>query len=253
MIVFVTGASSGIGAAIARRFAREPAARLVLAARRTERLTDLAASLPVPTHVVALDVRDRSAVEAAVGALPADFAAIDVLVNNAGLALGLSPAHEASLDDWDAMFDTNIRGLAYVTRAVLPGMVARARGHVINMGSVAGTYPYPGANAYGASKAFVSQFSLDLRADLHGTQVRVTSIEPGMVSGTEFSEVRFHGDTARAAGVYQGVDALLPEDIAEAVAWCALQPARVNINRVELMPVVQAFGPFAVRRGSESR
>jgi len=246
VIVLVTGASSGIGAAVARRFAREPGVKLVLAARRADRLEALA--LPVPTHLLPLDVRDRHAVRAAIEGLPAEFADVDVLVNNAGLALGLAPAQEASLDDWDAMIDTNVRGLAYVTRAVLPGMVARDRGHVIQLGSVAGTYPYPGGNVYGATKAFVAQLSLDLRADLLGTRVRVTSVEPGMVSGTEFSDVRFHGDSTRAAGVYEGVQALTPEDVAEAIAWCALQPAHVNVNRIELMPVAQAFGPFAVRR-----
>lgn len=246
MIVLVTGATSGIGAAVAARFARD-GARLVLAGRRTERLAAL--DLGVPTHVVSLDVRDRAAVEAAVAGLPADFADVDVLVNNAGLALGLAPAQAASLEDWETMVDTNIKGVMYLTRALLPGMVARRRGHVVMLGSVAGTYPYPGGNVYGATKAFVAQLALDLRADLLGTGVRVTSIEPGMVGGTEFSDVRFHGDHDRAAATYQGLRPLGPEDVAEAVAWCAHQPAHVNVNRLELMPTAQAFGPFAVHRG----
>lgn len=247
MIVFVTGASSGFGAAIARRFARD-GARLVVAARRHERLEALASGLEVPTHIVPLDVRDRAAVEAAVAALPPDFSAIDLLVNNAGLALGLEPAHKASLEDWERMVDTNIKGLIYVTRAVLPGMVERGRGHVVNMGSIAGEWPYPGGNAYGASKAFVRQFSLNLRADLLGTSIRVTDIEPGLAGGTEFSEVRFHGDRKRAAGVYDGTQPLTAEDVADTVHWVASRPAHVNVNTLSIMPVGQAFGPLPVHR-----
>jgi 3-hydroxy acid dehydrogenase/malonic semialdehyde reductase len=246
MIVLVTGATSGIGAAVATRFAAE-GARLVLAGRRTERLAAL--DLGVPTHLLSLDVRDRRAVEAAIAGLPAEFADVDVLVNNAGLALGLAPAQAASLEDWETMVDTNVKGVMYLTRALLPGMVARRRGHVLMIGSVAGTYPYPGGNVYGATKAFVAQLSLDLRADLLGTGVRVTSIEPGMVGGTEFSDVRFHGDHGRARATYDGLRPLGPEDVAEAVVWCARQPAHVNVNRLELMPTAQAFGPFAVHRG----
>jgi len=173
---------------------------------------------------------------------------VDVLVNNAGLALGLEPAHRASLDDWDTMVDTNIKGLMYVTRAVLPGMVERGRGHVVNIGSVAAEWPYPGGNAYGASKAFVHQFSLNLRADLLGTPVRVTDLEPGLCSGTEFSQVRFHGDEARAAKVYDKTEPLTAEDVADAVHWVATRPAHVNVNTLSLMPVGQAFGPLAVHR-----
>src|SRR5271163_1767916 len=185
--VFVTGASSGFGAAVARRFAAT-GARVVAAARRADRLTKLAAELGPLVLPVTLDVRDRAAVAAVVDGLPAEFAEIDVLVNNAGLALGQDPAQSADLDDWDQMIDTNCKGLVYCTRAILPGMVARRRGHVISLGSVAGTYPYPGGNVYGGSKAFVHQFSLDLRSDLHGTGVRVTCVEPGMAD-TEFSTV----------------------------------------------------------------
>jgi 3-hydroxy acid dehydrogenase / malonic semialdehyde reductase len=248
MIVLVTGATSGFGAAIARRFAIEGHA-VIAAGRRRERLTHLERELGgLQVHTMVLDVRDRAAIAAALEALPPELGAIEVLVNNAGLALGLEPAHEADLDAWDEMVDTNIKGLMYLTRALLPGMVARRHGHVINIGSVAGTYPYPGGNVYGATKAFVHQFSLNLRADLAGTKVRVSSIEPGMVGGTEFSTVRFGGDASRAARVYEGADALLPEDVAEAVHWVARQPARVNVNTLELMPVNQSFGPLVIHR-----
>ena len=243
--MFVTGASAGFGAAITRRFAAD-GDQVVVSARRAGRLTELAKELGDAVLPVALDVQDRAAVAEAVASLPAEFAEIDVLVNNAGLALGLEPAYEADLDQWDQMIDTNCRGLTYCTRAILPGMVARRRGHVINLGSIAGTYPYPGGNVYGATKAFVHQFSLDLRADLHGTGVRVTSVEPGLVGGTEFSVVRFDGDQARAGQVYRGVHPLGPEDVAETVHWTASLPPHVNINVVEMMPVTQSFGPLPV-------
>ena len=247
MIVFVTGATSGFGAAIARRFARD-GHRIIAAGRRVDRLDALRAELGDAVFTVPLDVRDRAAVERAVAALPGDLAAIDLLVNNAGLALGLEPAQRASLDDWERMVDTNVKGLMTMTRAVLPGMVARDRGHVINIGSTAARWPYAGANVYGATKAFVHQFSLNLRADLLGTRVRVTVVDPGMVAGTEFSNVRFHGDDARAAQVYEGADPLTPEDVAETVSWVATLPARVNVNAIELMPVSQSFAGLAVAR-----
>ncbi|MBY0338274.1 MAG: SDR family NAD(P)-dependent oxidoreductase [Acetobacteraceae bacterium] len=248
MLVFITGATAGFGLAIARRFAAD-GARIVAAGRRTKRLDALAAELGRDrVHTLALDVRDRNAVEAAVAGLPTDFAAIDLLVNNAGLALGLEPAQAADLDDWDRMVDTNCKGLMYVTRAVLPRMVARGRGHVVNIGSTAGEFPYPGGNVYGATKAFVRQFSLNLRADLWGTPVRVTDIEPGLVGGTEFSNVRFKGDDAKAAGIYAGADPLTPDDVAEAVHWVATLPPRVNINVLQMMPVGQAFGPLRVKK-----
>ena len=171
-----------------------------------------------------------------------------MLVNNAGLALGLEPAQDAVLENWERMIDTNCTGLVYVTRAVLPGMVSRRRGHVVNMGSIAGTYPYPGGNVYGATKAFVHQLSLDLRADLHGTGVRVTCIEPGLIGGTEFSEVRFAGDAERAAALYAGTAPLTPEDIASAVEWATSQPEHVNVNVIELMPVSQSFAALPVDR-----
>jgi len=248
MIVFVTGATSGFGAAIARRFATA-GHRVIAAGRRADRLAELADALGRDKVLpLILDVRDREAVAAAVAALPPEFAEIDLLVNNAGLALGLEPAQKADLDNWDTMVDTNVKGLMYMTRAVLPGMVSRNRGHVINIGSTAGAYAYPGGNAYGATKAFVRQFSLNLRADLQGTRVRVTDVAPGLVGGTEFSSVRFSGDQARVEKVYEGADALTPDDIAETVFWAATLPARVNINFVEVMPVTQSFGPLAIHR-----
>jgi 3-hydroxy acid dehydrogenase/malonic semialdehyde reductase len=248
--VFVTGASSGFGAATVRRFA-SAGARVVAAARRLDRLEDLATELGPQILPVTLDVRDRDAVFAAVALLPPEFAGIDVLVNNAGLALGLGPAQDADLDEWDQMIDTNCKGLTYCTRAILPGMVARGRGHVINLGSVAGSYPYPGGNVYGGSKAFVHQFSLNLRSDLHGTGVRVTSVEPGMAD-TEFSTVRFGGDKAQADAVYAGMQPMTPDDIAEAIYWAAAQPAHVNVNRIELMATAQSFAPFQVARQAQA-
>ena len=245
-IVFVTGASSGFGAAVTRRFAAA-GARIVAAARRADRLKDLAAELGPRLLPVTLDVRDRTAVNDTVAALPPDFAAVDVLVNNAGLALGLGPAQEADLDEWDQMIDTNCKGLVYCTRAILPGMVARRRGHVINLGSVAGTYPYPGGNVYAGTKAFVHQFSLDLRSDVHGTGVRVTSVEPGMAD-TEFSTVRFSGDKSKADAVYAGMQPMTADDIAEAIYWAAAMPQHVNVNVIELMATAQSFAPFQVAR-----
>ncbi len=248
MIVFVTGASAGFGTAIARRFVKD-GHRVVATARRLDRLQALAEELGEALLPLELDVRDREAVAAVPDALPPGFAEIDLLVNNAGLALGLEPAHQASLDDWQDMIDTNCSGLVQVTRALLPGMVARQRGHVINIGSTAGNWPYAGGNVYGATKAFVRQFSLNLRTDLHGTGLRVSNVEPGLCGGTEFSNVRFHGDDARAAGVYANVQPLTAEDIAESVHWIATLPAHVNVNEIELMPVAQSFGGLAVHRG----
>ena len=247
-VVLVTGASAGFGSAIARRFA-EDGARVVLAARRLDRIEALAAEIGERAHAIELDVRNRAAVEFEIANLPADFAGIDVLVNNAGLALGLEPAHEASLDDWETMVDTNVKGLMTVTRAVLPGMVERQRGHVVNIGSIAGEWPYPGGNVYGATKAFVRQFSLNLKADLAGTPVRVSNVEPGLCGGTEFSNVRFHGDDAKAENVYANTTPLTADDIADVVHWIATRPAHVNINTISLMPVVQAFAGMKVQKG----
>ena len=247
-VAFVTGASSGFGAAIARRYARA-GVRVVATARRLDRLAALVDEFGEDfIFISGLDVRDRDAIERLVASLPPEFAEVDVLVNNAGVALGLDPAQEADLDDWKQMIETNCTGLVYVTRVLLPGMVSRRRGHVVNMGSIADTYPYPGGNVYGGTKAFVRQFSLGLRADLHGTHVRVTCIEPGLVGGSEFSEVRFSGDTERAAALYAGADPLMPEDIAAAVEWVTFQPEHVNVNLLELMPVSQSFGPLPVDR-----
>jgi 3-hydroxy acid dehydrogenase/malonic semialdehyde reductase len=246
-IALVTGASSGFGEAIAEAFVRA-GARVITAGRRKERLEALAARLGKDhVHPLVLDVSDRAAVEAAIRGLPAHLAAVDVLVNNAGLALGLEPAQRASLDEWDTMIATNCRGLVTLTRAVLPGMVERNRGHVVNIGSVAANYPYPGGNVYGATKAFVHQFTLNLRSDLLGTAVRATVIEPGMAE-TEFSLVRFSGDADRAKKVYAGVKPLTAADVAEAVLWTVALPAHVNVNVMELMAVQQAFSPFAIHR-----
>jgi 3-hydroxy acid dehydrogenase / malonic semialdehyde reductase len=247
-VALVTGASSGIGQAVAKKLSAL-GAHVVAAARRKERIDALVEALPTPGLALSLDVRDRDAVARAIDGLPDGFREIDVLVNGAGLALGLEPAHEAHLEDWEAMIDTNVKGLVYVTRAILPGMVARDRGHVVNIGSVAASYPYPGGNVYGATKAFVAQLSLNLRADLLGKHIRVTDVEPGMVS-TEFSLVRFRGDEERARAVYESFEPMSPEDIAETVAFVTTLPPNVNVNRIELMPVMQAFSPFAVKRST---
>ena len=246
--IFITGASSGFGAACARIFATGDN-RLVLAARRIDPLLTLQEDLAetVDIHIIPLDVRDREAVQGAVESLPERFRDVDILINNAGLALGLEPAHQVNLDDWDTMVDTNIKGLMYCTRFVLPGMVARNRGHIVNISSTAGAWPYPGGNVYGGSKAFVTQFSRNLRCDLLGTGVRVTCIQPGMAE-TEFSKVRFKGDQEKAATVYEGTEALTADDIAETVQWAVNRPAHVNINTLEIMSIDQAWGPFAINR-----
>ncbi len=246
--VLITGATAGFGKACAERFADEGWS-LGLIGRRTERLTALCEELGKRTacHAATLDVRHRGAVHDTLGALPGPFDAPDVLVNNAGLALGLEPAHAADLDDWDTMVDTNVKGLMYCARAVLPGMVERRRGHVINIGSIAGTWPYPGGNVYGATKAFVRQFSQNLRADLLGTGVRVTDVAPGLAE-SEFSIVRFHGDEKRAANVYKNTTPLYPKDIAEIVYWVATLPPHVNVNSLEVMPTDQAWGPLSIHR-----
>ena len=247
MIVFVTGATAGFGEAIARRFLSD-GATVIGTGRRGDRLETLHTDLGDKFHPLSFDVGCREQVEKAITGLPAELAAVDVLVNNAGGAIGLDPAQAAELDDWDAMIDANVKGVVYCTRLLLPGMVERKRGHVINMGSTAAEFPYPGGNVYGASKAFVHQFSYNLRADLLGTGVRVTDIQPGLVGGSEFSLVRFKGDQKKAASVYEGTQPLMPEDIADAVHWVATRPAHVNINVLQLMPVCQAFGPLAVKR-----
>lgn len=250
-IILITGATSGFGKACAELFGAK-GWRLIICGRREDRLLQISRDFPEgQVHCLPLDVRDREQVNDMLSGLPPEFRDIDVLCNNAGLALGLKPAQEADLDDWEQMIDTNIKGLCYVTRTALPGMIHRNRGHIINIGSVAGTWPYPGGNAYGATKAFVKQFSNNLQADLLGTRVRVTNIEPGLAE-TEFSIVRFHGDKARAEDVYRGTEPLTGKDIAEIVYWVTSVPAHVNINAVEVMPVCQSWSPFAIHRNTDN-
>ena len=247
-IMLITGATSGFGEACARRFARE-GWQLILAARRRDRLKALQVELGSETsvHTLSLDVRDQESAMTELTHLPEEFSEIDVLVNNAGLALGLEPAHESDISDWNTMVDTNIKGLLYCTRATIPGMVHRNKGHIVNIGSVAGDWPYPGGNVYGATKAFVKQFSQNLRADLFGTAIRVTNIEPGLAE-TEFSLVRFKGDKNKAEKVYEGTQPITAEDIAEMVYWVVNLPPHININRLEVMPVCQTWGAFAIHR-----
>jgi 3-hydroxy acid dehydrogenase/malonic semialdehyde reductase len=247
-IALVTGATSGFGQAMARRLLAA-GAQVIATGRRAERLEALAKELKTERLLTReLDVTSEASIAALLPSLPAAFEAIDILYNNAGLALGLNKAHEASLDDWETMIATNVTGLVRMTRAVLPGMVARDRGDVMNLSSVAASYPYPGGNVYGATKSFVRQFSLNLRADLIGTKVRVTSIEPGMAD-TEFSVVRFKGDQTAADKVYTGVHAMSADDVALVCESVLKLPAHINVNTLELMPVQQAWGPFAVDRG----
>ncbi len=241
--ILITGATAGFGAACAKKFA-EQGWQLILTGRRLERLEQLQQELGTAVRqIIALDVRDRKQVFDQLGALQD----VDLLLNNAGLALGLEPAWDVNIDDWETMVDTNIKGLMYCTRALLPQMVARNCGHIVNIGSTAGSWPYPGGNVYGSTKAFVQQFSRNLRADLLGKKVRVTNLAPGMAE-SEFSRVRFKGDEEKAAKVYQGTVPLQPENIADIVYWIASQPAHVNINAIEVMSVNQSWGPLAVQR-----
>lgn len=244
--ILITGATSGIGKATAELLAKE-GHRLILTGRRRDRLDTLQKSLSTEILTVPMDVRDREATLAALRTLPQEWQTIDVLVNNAGLALGLTKADEAEWSDWETMIDTNIKGMLTLTREILPGMNARGRGHIVNISSIAGTYHYQGAHVYGATKAFVTYLSLALRADLLGSPVRVTNIEPGMTE-TEFSEVRFHGAAERAKAVYKGLTPLSAHDIAEAIRWAITQPAHVNVNRIEIMPTMQAPAGLAVKR-----
>jgi len=250
--VLVTGATAGFGEATARRFLAN-GHKVVGVGRRADRLAALKDSLPAEQQqkllTMVVDVCNNTQVDALASALPTEFSKVTVLVNNAGLALGLEPAHKALLSDWDQMIDTNIKGLVHMSRAFLPGMVERKCGHVINLGSVAANYPYPGGNVYGGTKAFVKQFSLNLRADLIGTPVRVTCIEPGMCAGTEFSNVRFKGDDEKAEKVYTGVQALSADDVAETIYWASTLPSHMNINILEVMPIQQSFNAFNVHRG----
>jgi NADP-dependent 3-hydroxy acid dehydrogenase YdfG len=239
----ITGATAGFGEATARLLAAN-GYKIIITGRREKKLERLKTELDSKTDVLTMtmDVRLGDKVFSQIENIPEEFSNIDVLVNNAGLALGLGPAQEAEIEDWDQMVDTNIKGLMYVTRAILPGMVERKKGHIVNIGSIAGSYPYPGGNIYGASKAFVKQFSRNIKSDLLGTGVNVTNIEPGL-SHTEFSEVRFHGDKAKADSIYKGTLPLVAVDIAEAVLWSVMRPAHVNISSIEIMPTCQAWGP----------
>jgi 3-hydroxy acid dehydrogenase / malonic semialdehyde reductase len=249
-IILITGASSGIGTACATILAGA-GAKLILAARRLERLQQLADALVkefgIEIHLLQLDVRDRNAVESAIATLPSAWSEIDILINNAGLSRGLDKLHEGSFQDWEDMIDTNVKGLLYLSRYVVPGMVSRDRGHVVNLGSIAGHQTYPGGNVYCATKAAVRAISEGLKQDLLGTRVRVTSVDPGMVE-TEFSEVRFHGDTERAKKVYQGVKPLTADDVADVIFFCVTRSPHVNINEVVLMPVDQASATLVNRR-----
>ncbi|MFT3763883.1 MAG: SDR family oxidoreductase [Pseudoxanthomonas sp.] len=244
---FITGATSGFGAAAVRRFA-SAGWKVVATGRRAERLQQLVDEFGADRlHALAFDVRDTKAMDAAVDSLPEGFRDVDLLVNNAGLALGTLPAQQASLDDWRTMIDTNVTALATLTRKLLPRLIER-KGAIVNVSSVAATYPYVGGNVYGGTKAFVKQFSLGLRSDLHGTGVRVTSIEPGMAE-TEFTLVRTHGDQAASDKLYAGAGPMTAEDIAEQIWYVANLPPHLNINRLEIMPVTQSFAGFQVHRG----
>lgn len=247
MNVLITGASAGFGKALAERLVAN-GHRVIGCARRIDKLNALAEILGESFLPVVMDVSDTDSIPQIIADLPDDFKHIDVLVNNAGLALGTEPAHKASLDDWMQMVDTNVKGLISLTHAVLPAMVERDSGYIINVGSIAGSWPYFGGNVYGATKAFVKQFSLNLRADLVGTQVRVTNIEPGVVAGTEFSNVRYHGDDDKAAKVYDGFKTMTGEDIGDILLWLIESPAHINVNRLEVMPVAQTYNGLTVAK-----
>jgi 3-hydroxy acid dehydrogenase/malonic semialdehyde reductase len=247
MIVFITGASAGFGAEMARTFVGH-GHQVVISGRRKERLDALAAELGDLALPIQMDVTDKDSINEALAMLPQSWRQVDVLINNAGLALGTQPAHDAALADWETMIATNCTGLVTMTRALLPSMVARGSGLVINLGSVAGHVPYPGGNVYGATKAFVEHFTLNLRADLVGTGVRATNIAPGLCGGTEFSNVRYKGDDTAAAKVYEGTVPLTPRDIAETAYWIATLPPHININTIEMMPTCQGFGPLTIKR-----
>lgn len=250
-VALITGASGDFGRAFALRFAAHGTA-LILHGRDHEKLADLKAQIlaqypAARLRTIVCDIQDHKSFAAAIEALPPEFTALDLLINNAGLALGLEPAQACDLADWETMIAVNVTALVRVTRLVLSGMAARKAGHIINIGSTAGNYPYPGGNVYGATKAFVKMFSLNLRADLKGTNVRVTNIEPGMIE-TQFSTVRFKGDAAKAKAVYANTRNMKAEDVAEAVFWTATLPPYFNVNRMEIMPTVQSFGPLPIER-----
>lgn len=248
--VLVSGASVGYGAEIAKRFLIA-GHQVIALARRGDRLAVLKTFGEDRLLPVVLDLTDTAAIAALPSELPEQFRQVDIIINNAGSALGLEPAHEASLKDWDDMIDLNVRGLVHLTRAFLPGIVERNSGHILNISSTAAVYPYLGGNVYGATKAFVRQFSRNLRADLYGTKIRVTVLLPGLTGGTEFSKVRFHGDEDKAAKPYIGVEALTVNDIADTVQWVIERPEHVNINEIEIMPVAQSFGALSVHRSAQ--
>lgn len=243
----ITGATSGFGTAICRRLI-QAGYKVIGTGRRKERLEKLKTEFGELFLPLNFDISDTEQTTISLNNRPEGWQQIDLLVNNAGLALGLEPAHQTNLDDWYQMIDTNIKGLVTVTRLILPEMVEKNVGHIINLGSIAGTYAYPGGNVYGGTKAFVKQFSLNLRADLIGTAIRISNIEPGLCGGTEFSNVRFNGDHEKAAKVYENVQYVTPEDIAEIVLWLNQQPPHVNVNRIEVMPVAQSFSPLSISR-----
>lgn len=251
--ILITGASSGIGAACAELFAHA-GARLILCARRADRLDVLTEQLTTrfKTNIIsyALDITQYDAVTRTIGSLPPDWQAIDILLNNAGLAVGLDPLAEGSITDWERMIDTNIKGLLYVTKTVLPNMIKRNQGHIINIGSIAGHEVYPKGNVYCATKHAVKALSQGLKMDLLGTHIRVSSIDPGMVN-TEFSEVRFHGDKSKAENVYAGITPLAAEDIADAVLYCASKPPHVNISEIVILPTDQASATLIHRRKND--
>ena len=249
MVILITGASVGFGAASARKFVAN-GHKVILLARKLKKLEELQKELggEENAQIIACDVCDTVRIESALANLAQDFKQIDVLLNNAGLALGLQSADEANIADWEEMIQTNVLALVRLTRLLLPQMVARKKGHIINIGSIAGRYPYPGGNVYGATKAFVRQFSLNLRADLYDKHIRVSNIEPGLSGGSEFSLVRFKGDEKLANAVYEGTKPLLPEDIAEAIFWVATLPSHINVNTIELMPTIQAPAALNVHK-----
>lgn len=249
MIIFITGASAGFGEAISRKFVKEGHKVLGLA-RREEKLQKIQNELGKNFHFIACDANDIEKIKVALEKLPKEFQEIDVLINNAGLALGLDPAQKANIKDWEIMINTNILALVKLTHFILPKMVSRGKGHIINIGSIAGTYPYPGGNIYGSTKAFVKQFSLNLRAELYDQNIRVSNIEPGLCGGSEFSIVRFGGDKSRADKVYENTQPLMPQDIAEAVFWCVSLPSHMNINRMEIMPTTQAPAALNVAKNT---
>ena len=247
MIVLITGATSGFGMSCAKLFSKK-GYKTILIGRRKDRLTKLSKKLGAKRNIpIQLDVRDKKNVFQTIEDLPNDFRKITVLINNAGLAWGLEPAHKVDIKKWETMIDTNCKGLVYMTRAVLPGLIKRNKGHIVNIGSVAGSYPYEGGNVYGGTKAFVKQFSLGLKSDLLGTNVKITNIEPGMAD-TEFSLVRFSGNKKKANDVYKKMTPLYGEDIAETILWSVNRPSHVNINRIEIMPLQQGFNFFAISR-----